>query len=38
MGYQLIWVHGHIEVYDALGRFCFSADTKREAMEELEAA
>lgn len=38
MEYQLIWVHGHIEVYDQWGRFCFSADTRREAMEELEAA
>ncbi len=28
-------VHGHIEVYDARGNFLFSADTRREAEEEL---
>ena len=35
MGYQIVWVRGHVEVYDALGRFCFSADHEREAREEL---
>lgn len=35
MGYQIRWVYGHVEVYDATGRFCFSADTEREALEEL---
>jgi hypothetical protein len=35
MGYQIVWVRGHVEVYDALGRFCFSADNEREAREEL---
>ena len=29
-------VRGHIEVYDAAGIFLFSADTEREAREELE--
>ncbi len=33
--YTLVWVDGHIEVYDAEGVFRFSADTHREAMEEL---
>ena len=35
MGYQMIWVRGHIEVYDPAGRFCFSADSEREARAEL---
>lgn len=26
---------GHVQVYDAAGRFLFSADTEREAGEEL---
>lgn len=34
-GYHMYWVHGHIEVYDAWGRFRFSADSEREAEEEL---
>ena len=25
MYYDIIWVQGHIEVYDNAGRFCFSA-------------
>ena len=29
-------VRGHIQVYDLNGRFLFSADTEREAREELE--
>ena len=29
-------VHGHIQVYDYKGNFLFSADTEREAMEELQ--
>ena len=29
-------IRGHIEVYDAAGRFMFSADTEHEAWEELE--
>lgn len=38
MEYKMIWVNGHVEVYDNWGRFCFSADSRREAMEELEEA
>ena len=38
MEYRFVWVNGHIEVYEQMGRFCFSADNKREAMEELEDA
>ena len=36
MNYELIWVQGHIEVFDAAGQFCFSADTQAEALQELE--
>lgn len=36
MHWNIINVRGHYEVYTADGRFLFSADTKREAMEELE--
>ncbi len=36
MDYSIIWVRGHVEVYDWAGRFCFSADTEREAREDLE--
>ncbi len=38
MEYEFVWVRGHIEVFDGAGRFCFSADSEREAMEELNAA
>ena len=31
-------VGGHVEVYTEEGAFLFSADTLREAMEELDAA
>ena len=31
MDYNIVWVRGHVEVYDWAGRFCFSA-----ALEELE--
>ena len=34
--YDIVWVRGHVEVYDWAGRFCFSADNEREALEELE--
>lgn len=34
--YSIVWVRGHVEVYDWAGRFCFSADNEREAREELE--
>ena len=33
--YSVKYVGGHIEVYDVDGRFLFSADTEREAREEL---
>lgn len=38
MNCTLEYVNGHIEVYDMAGAFLFSADTKQEAMEELESA
>lgn len=38
MEYSMVWVRGHIEVYDGAGRFCFSADNEREAWEELEGS
>ncbi len=38
MDYNMIWVRGHVEVYDHAGRFCFSADNEREALEELAQA
>ena len=34
--YEFRNVRGHIEVYDAAGRFLFSADTVAEAHQELE--
>jgi hypothetical protein len=34
--YELRWVRGHVEVYGADGRFRFSADSEREAREEME--
>lgn len=36
MDYSIVWVRGHVEVYDWAGRFCFSADSEREAREELD--
>ena len=33
--YQIINVRGHIQVYDYRGNFLFSADSEREAREEL---
>ena len=33
--YDIRYVKGHVEVYDHMGEFCFSADNLREAMEEL---
>ena len=35
--YQMRNVHGHIQVYDNRGNFLFSADSEREAREELES-
>jgi len=34
--YTFRYVRGHIQVYDFRGNFLFSADTEREAREELE--
>lgn len=34
-GYRFLTVGGHIEVYSPEGEFAFSADTVKEAMEEL---
>ena len=33
--FTIRYVHGHVQVYDWNGRFLFSADTEREAREEL---
>ncbi len=38
LNFDIIPVYGHYEVYDADGRFLFSADTRSEALRELEAA
>lgn len=38
MSYSIEYVNGHIEVYDDSGIFLFSADTKQEALNELNAA
>lgn len=38
MEVSIRFVRGHVEVYDPSGRFLFSADTEREALEELAAA
>ena len=35
--FDMRYVRGHIQVYDIHGNFLFSADTEREAREELEA-
>ena len=35
-GMTMRQVRGHVEVYDELGRFLFSADDEREAREMLE--
>lgn len=34
--FEVRYVQGHVEVYDAAGRFCFSADTRTEAESEIE--
>ncbi len=36
MRYEIIPVRGHYEVYDASGNFICSADTRHEALSELE--
>ena len=33
--YSMRYVHGHVQVYDFNGNFLFSADSEREAREEL---
>lgn len=33
--FSIRYVHGHIQVYDHMGKFLFSADSEREAREEL---
>ena len=35
--YSIRYVHGHVQVYDYKGVFLFSADTEKEAREELES-
>ncbi len=35
--YRIRNVNGHVQVYDIRGNFLFSADTEREAREELES-
>ena len=37
-GYVIVAVRGHYEVYDQAGAFICSADTRSEALRELEAA
>ena len=34
--YSMRYVRGHIQVYDKNGAFLFSADSEKEAREELE--
>ena len=34
--YSMKYVQGHVHVYDAAGKFLFSADNEKEAREELE--
>ncbi len=34
--YSMRYIQGHVQVYDNRGNFLFSADTEREAREELE--
>jgi hypothetical protein len=34
--FSVKYIGGHIQVYDLNGRFLFSADTEREAREELK--
>lgn len=36
MDWNIIATRGHYEVYSATGRFLFTADSKAEAMKELE--
>ena len=34
--FTMRYVHGHVQVYDFSGKFLFSADSEREAREEME--
>lgn len=34
--YTIRYVQGHVQVYDTVGRFLFSADSEQEAREELD--
>ena len=34
--FDMRYIHGHVQVYDMSGKFLFSADSEREAREELE--
>ena len=34
--YSIIYVQGHVQVYDQRGKFLFSADSEREAREEIK--
>ena len=34
--FNMRYVQGHVQVYDLSGKFLFSADSEREAREELE--
>ncbi len=36
MEYRILNVNGHVEVYDGMGQFQFSADTEQEAWNDLE--
>lgn len=38
MDYRIIDVMGHVEVYNSLGEFLFSADTEAEALADLAEA
>ena len=35
MDYRIVYIMGHVEVYDCYGRFLFSADTEEEALRDL---
>jgi len=35
--FQMRYVQGHVQVYDFNGKFLFSADSVREAREEMDA-
>lgn len=37
MDFRLVYVNGHVEVFDNRGRFLFSADNETEARNELRS-